>query len=237
MLYKKYLFILFCLILPSVSLKAESLGTQTIAINFDTDSKGWIGDFTDYPEGQESFYELAWGWDNLPTPVNHALTKGLFLSGSNHSDDLFMYVRKQVSDLLPNTMYALTISAIIETCVPPGMLGVGGSPGEGVYLKVGASTEEPIKRLENGYYHLSADKGSQSEDGINATIVGDLANLSVDPQNPQYLPKQLITEMPVLVKSDDEGKLWVFFGSDSGFEGYSKFYIVHFILRFDMVQK
>ena len=127
------------------------LKSEPIKSNFSKDCKGWIHDFTDYPEGEEAFYELAWGWENLPTETvsmgsdAQVLTKGLFLSGNNHSDDLFMFCKRQINGLQPNTVYSLIFSVIIESNIPSGSIGIGGSPGESVYFKVGASTEEPKK--------------------------------------------------------------------------------------------
>ena len=85
-----------------------------------------LGDFADYPVGEESFYELSWGWDNLPAEVtvdgkeaSKTLSKGLFLSGNNHSDDLFMFVKRKITGLDPNTAYSVQFSVLIESNVAP----------------------------------------------------------------------------------------------------------------------
>lgn len=203
--------------------------------NFSKSAQGWVGGFADYPVGEEPFYELGWGWENLPTAIpTHLgfLTKGLFLSGNNHSDDLFMFVRRQIVGLEPNTYYSLTFSLLIESNVPSSEFGVGGSPGESVYVKVGASEEKPKKVNHSGYYLLNVDKGSQSQEGENALMIGNLANPAVDPKHPHYLPKQLTNDKPLIAKSDANGRLWIFLGTDSGFEGTTKFYIADVTVTF-----
>lgn len=202
--------------------------------NFSKGRQGWVGDFAEYPIGQETFFELDWGWEDLPTEIpstNAPFTKGLYLSGNNHSDDLFMFVRRQIVGLVPNTFYALTFSVLIESDVPPSQVGIGGSPGESVYIKVGASPEKPEKEIHDGYYLLNVDKGSQSESGKYALVVGNLTNETVDPDDPRYLPKQLSSKTPLIVKTDSKGSLWLFFGTDSGYEGVTKFYIAEIIVK------
>jgi hypothetical protein len=223
-------------ILAFLLLPFFAFGTE---FSFPADSEHWEGDFTDYPVNEENFYELAWGWENLPVTVigqNGALLKkGLFLSGNNHSDDLFMFVRRKIEGLKPNAVYALGFSVLIETNAPAGAAGIGGAPGESVYFKVGASTEKPRKIAANGFYYLNVDKGNQSQGGENALVIGDLANAEVNPDDPVYLPKEISTKDHLMVKSDQHGQIWIFLGTDSGFEGFTKFYIAEVVLQVDKV--
>jgi len=189
--------------------------------SFSSSAQGWQGDFTDYPEAQEFFYDLSWGWENVPQKN----LKGVYLSGNNHSDDLFMYVRKPVQELKPNTIYAAYFSVNIETNAPAQSMGIGGSPGESLFFKVGASTTEPLKQSINGDYFLSVDKGNQSQGGENAVVIGNLAHPEVDMHDPQYHSKILASDEPVYFMTDEAGNGWIFLGTDSGFEGPTKFYI------------
>ena len=72
--------------------------------------------------------------------------------------------------------------------------------------------------------------------GENALVVGDLANELVDPGAPQYIPKKLHNEFPLSIKSDPNGQLWIFLGTDSGYEGSTKFYIAEVLLTAEMVE-
>lgn len=202
---------------------------ETIEFIFSKNANGFVGDFADYPVGEEVFYNLAWGWTTLPKELPfescQTLTKGLFLSGDNHSDNLFMFLRRRIDGLQPNTWYALKFSVTIEDNIPPGQVGIGGSPGEDVYFKVGASRKEPRKVDVDGFYFLNVDKGFQSNSGKDAITVGNLANPLVDPSNPQYFPKQFHNDTPLKVKTDPKGRLWIFVGTDSGFEGPTVYYV------------
>ena len=186
----------------------------------------WNGDFGDYNVGEEAFFELAWGWSNIPKqlPIDEQ-PKGIFLSGNNHSDDLFMFIKRKIKGLRPNTKYDLFFLVTIEDNIYPGQIGVGGSPGESVYFKVGASKKEPKKVADGSIYRLNVDIGEQSQSGKNTLVVGDLANPLVDPMDPQYEPKTFTNTIPLKAKTDSHGHLWIFVGTDSAFEGPTLYYI------------
>ncbi len=210
------LLLLACVFVSSLACAVE--------FNFEEGSGDWKGSFTDYPVGEEEFYELSWGWENLPLPID-SLTKGVYLNGNNHSDDLFMFLAKRIDGLNPNTTYQLAFEVLIESNVPADRFGVGGAPGENLFFKVGASAIEPCRIEHNGYYVLNVDKGNQSEDGESAQVIGNLANPAVDPEAPSYQPKVLLSSTPMRVMSNEEGSLWIFLGTDSGFEGHTRFYV------------
>ena len=187
---------------------------------FSGNFNGWKGDFADYPVGAEQFYELAWGWENLPLKIDE-LDKGLYLSGNNHSDDLFMFVKYPLEGLEPQTTYIIHFASIlIESHAPEGRIGIGGAPGESVFFKVGASSQEPQKVDTEGFYLLNVDKGNQSEGGANALVLGNIAS-----QSEEYQVKEFCADNAFAITTDAQGKLWIFLGTDSGFEGFTKFYI------------
>lgn len=231
---KKYAVFLIC-VLSTLNLSAQD-DVKKFKSEFSTGNAKWTGAFACYNVGEEEFFELAWGWDTLPKPLegkNGILTKGMYLSGNNHSDDLFMFLKRPVCGLKPNTRYDVTFHVTIENNVPPGQVGVGGSPGEDVFFKVGASRIEPKKVNVNGFYRLNVDKGSQSESGRNALVVGNLANPLVDPNDPQFEPKSFSSDRPLRIRTDENGRLWVFVGTDSGFEGPTLYYIAKIGVRLE----
>src|SRR5690606_35845199 len=71
---------------------------------FNTETEGWLGDFAEYPAGEEEAFDLYFGHDTLPEPLNPG-QGALKLSGMNNNNDLFMFVKKRISDLEPNTVY------------------------------------------------------------------------------------------------------------------------------------
>jgi hypothetical protein len=112
----------------------------------------------------------------------------------NHSDDLFMFLKRRLGTddgVVPGQEYRVMFTTVFASNAPSGALGIGGSPGESVYLKAGASMVEPEVYLdsETGYYLMNVDKGSgNSGNGTAASVIGDIANgLSaeeIDLENP-----------------------------------------------------
>lgn len=234
--YRLALGLIFQMFFLSFGLNAQPL---LFNFTFSTDHNGWTGDFADYPLGDETFYDLRWGWQNLPNflpSINELLTKGMLLSGDNRSDDLFMFIKRPIDGLRPHTVYLLTFAVIIENNVPPGQFGIGGSPGESVFFKVGASTIEPHKVNEGGIYRLNVDKGNQSQGGKNAIVVGNLANPLVDPLDPIFQPKEFVSPAPLRIQTDEKGRLWLFVGTDSGFEGNSTYYVAQITVAAESVE-
>jgi hypothetical protein len=118
--------------------------TLELTYDFQNDNQSWEGDFADYPLGEESFYELSYELSNLPTPLN-TNSGALKQSGNNHSDDLFMFIRRQINGLKPNTDYRVSYEIEFASDVADEQVGVGGSPGEGVTIKAGAVITKPEK--------------------------------------------------------------------------------------------
>lgn len=196
---------------------------------FDETKEGWTGDFTDLPaDYDEEMYDLIFEHAQLPAELGEG--KALVLSGINRSDDLFMYVKRQLSGMhgiRPSTAYLLTFEVEFGTNAPAGAVGVGGPPGEAVWVKIGAAPEEPVPvevmEAHTPFLVLNVDKGRQNEDGENAVRIGDVAKVDCE-EFDVYEMKILSNEEPFRMESDEEGNLWIFVGTDSGFEGLTRLY-------------
>ena len=200
---------------------------HTIILQFDDNQSGWSAGFSDYPIIYEADYQLMSGVEQLPPPLEN--TMGLNVSGNNHSDDLFMFVKKRFAGFAPNQHYQLSFEITFATNVPNNCIGSGGSPGEGVTVKAGASVTEPLAVNDgNGYYRMNIDKGDQSVGGSDAITIGDFANSKpCEDDNFNYELKTLDNSSnPFSVFTDDEGALWLLFGTDSGFEAITSIYYV-----------
>ena len=204
----------------------------TFHYSFDQDAEGWTGDFTDLPVDYEAdIYELEFGHSPLPEELGEH-GKALRISGINRSDDLFMYVKKHLASadaIEPNTTYRIVFEVEFATNAPAGAVGVGGPPGEAVWVKVGAADVEPIPvaELDMGddyYYLLNVDKGRQNEDGQNALRIGDVAKVEDDSFDLYELKTLDNKTKPLEISSDAQGNLWIFVGTDSGFEGRTTLY-------------
>ncbi|MCE0723287.1 MULTISPECIES: hypothetical protein [Legionella] len=181
--------------------------------------------FADYPKGEEKFFELQFKNDaKLPYEINTSL-HALKISGNNHSDDLFMYAYKKVKDLKPNTTYRVSFSLEFASNAPDGSTGVGGSPGDSVYVKIGAVSHKPLRYVDDlNHYRINLDKGNQALDGKDMLTIGsfgvDTANSVYRLKTLPYLPTEEIqTKLAnYTTRTNDKGEVWLVLGTDSGFE-------------------
>jgi hypothetical protein len=207
--------------------RATQEPVRRLDFDFTDGPEGWIPQFADYPQGAAEGYHLISGFRPLPAPLDGG--SGIFISGHNLSDDLFMFLKRKVREFDPGTRYRLSFTVEFATNAPMGCSGAGGAPGESVYLKVGASTEEPVTTVdEDGLLRLNIDKGNQSTGGANAVVIGNVANsLPCQQDVRRYQLKRLETTEPVSVTADANGSFWLLVGTDSGYEGVTSIYYTH----------
>jgi len=206
---------------------------QTVRVDFRQSPQGWTAGFADYPVGADDFYELVSDYRPLQAPLNTG-ENGLYISGNNHSDDLWMYYKGQVAGLDANRRYSVRFDVEIATRVANGCVGVGGSPGEGVTVKAGVSDIEPQSVVEGADWRMNIDKGNQTNGGENALAIGDVANSIPCGETPQWELEQLSSEMEsISVTTDGSGNVWLFAGTDSGFEATTSVYFTWFIATFE----
>ncbi|ARB94051.2 hypothetical protein A6J40_06145 [Legionella longbeachae] len=194
--------------------------------------------YADYPKGQEQFFELQFKNNaTLPYEIKSQL-HGLKISGNNHSDDLFMYAYKKVKGLKPNTNYHVSFSLEFASNAPVGSSGVGGSPGDSVYVKIGAVSKEPQRYLDNNYYQINLDKGNQERDGKDMLLIG---TLGVDTQDNiyrlktlPYLPnEEMQTKLSKYsVTTNNNGEVWLVLGTDSGYESTTTVFYTNLSVTF-----
>lgn len=213
----------------------QEISVFSISYFFNDSDEGWTGDFADYPQGDSIAYELFFKHDTLPENLNaNATIKGLHISGNNGSDDLFMFIKKKISGLRPNTQYEILFNVRLASNAPTGSVGIGGAPGESVYLKAGAALIEPSKELQAGIYLMNIDKGNQSEEG------GDMINIGhvgVSANTTQYsvITRSNSASNGFVITTDSSGEIWVIVGSDSGFEGTTTLYYTQIDVLFNTV--
>lgn len=199
---------------------------------FEKDQEGWTGDFADLPvDYDEEIYELEFGLRDLPKEIG-VNRKALMISGHNRSDDLFMFIKRQFTandGIEAGETYLVTITMEIATDAPRGAVGIGGPPGESVFVKVGASALEPAPVVADGdsYYRMNVDKGNQAGEGRDAVLIGDAAKEDGS-EDFSYALKSLDNiNHQLQVTADQNGSLWIFIGTDSGFEGKTTIYYNH----------
>ena len=197
-------------------------GPVEFSFTFDDDTEGWTVDFAHLPtDYDQSIYELDHGHRPLPDELEG---HGIYIQGHNRSDDLFMFLTKRVEGLQLDAAYEVAVSVDLATNVPAGSVGIGGSPGESVFVKAGTSSVEPATVEDRiGHLRMNIDKGNQSRGGTAMVVIGNVAHPDVTGR--EYRTKTLNNDVqPVTVETDGEGRLWLIVGTDSGFEGLTTLY-------------
>jgi hypothetical protein len=215
----------------SCSEDGSSAQTLEFAFSFES-SDNWTVGFSDYPVGEEEFYELASENTFLPDNLGNTIP-ALLISGNNHSVDLFMYAKKRINGLKPGREYVMTAEIEFSTNASSECFGVGGTPGTSVYIKAGVSVEEPVSVASaEDFYEMNIDKGNQSTGGKNAAAVGHFGNDN-QCENVSYVLKTLDNfTAPLEMTSDGNGSVWIFVGIDSGFESTTAIFINSFTITF-----
>lgn len=217
-------FLLFVLLvgLLTVSCEDEHTGTPEFSYAFIlADSINWTVDYADYPPSDPDLYELESKFTTLPAPLD-TTQPALLISGANRSDDLFMYAKRKLTGLPPRQPLTVAVEATFASNAASNAVGIGGPPGESVYLKTGVTREEPVATPDDmGWLRLNIDKGNQSQIGTQALSLGNAANGT---DEFVYVLLDRKTEGELVVEPDENGEAWFYIGSDSGFEGTTSLY-------------
>jgi hypothetical protein len=202
---------------------------QTYSYDFITGYDGWIGDFADYPPADSILYDLDYTRTTLPAPLN-TNKYALKIAGTNRSDDLFMFIKRKITGLIPNTTYQLKIQVNFASKAPTNAVGVGGAPGEGITMKAGATIIEPNKIIIGSDYRMNIDKGNQSVPGVD---MGTIGHIGVSDTTTQFtLINRNNTTNLFTIRTDANGEVWVCIGTDSGFESRTTLYYNQITLTF-----
>ena len=204
---------------------AADAGPQSVRFDFEDGDSGFTPIFADYPnqEGVEEFYEFRHSWGEVPVP---GAGNGLFLSGNNHSDDLFMGYVKRLDGFAPARMYHFTVSFKLATNVEGGLVGVGGAPGEGVTVKCGMTNTQPMTELVGSegfeYHRMNIDTGRQTNSGKDMMAIGDMAK-EENTRPGEYEFKEFQAEFDAV--ADVRGEIYLIIATDSGFEATTSYYL------------
>lgn len=189
-----------------------------ISADFGQSIEGWKGESTDYGAADAPDF-VVFEQRTLDAPLTG---KGYYVAGHNRSDDMFLYVKKQFGGFVPSTSYKVTFSVKFATDVASGCVGVGGAPGESVFVIGAASAIEPKSVLKDGRNTLNLDRGNQGTGGKEGQVLGNIGNSVQECGVTRAESKTVKSAEPLVVKADAEGKLWLLVGIDSGFESASR---------------
>lgn len=206
--------------------------TRTFAFDFSSGSEAgaWSADFVDVAADQQESVGFVAAHRALPESVAEA-DSALYQEGANVSDDLFMFFRRRVEGLEPGADYRASFRITFASDHGQGC-DVGLGPN--AWIKAGASAAEPTRQVtEDGYLRLTVDKGAQSQGGSAALVLGDVRNgLPGCGDEIAYAADTLesgeVGAATVEVEADEEGRAWLFFGSESAFEVTLDLYVLDF---------
>ncbi|AEI52218.1 hypothetical protein [Runella slithyformis] len=186
---------------------------------FKSSTEDWIGGFANHSNESniEELYEFEFSHAALPKPLNTS-KKALMRSGKNYSDDLFMFIKKKLRGLTSNKMSEVDVELGFANNVPKNMFGVGGSPGENVYIKAGTFTIEPNKVLDktDNHYTINIHKGNQAQEEAYMKLVAVVLWDSVQAQETfnasiesAKAPKEANESHLLLGNTSDENQDWM----------------------------
>ena len=182
--------------------------------------QGWEPGFADYPAGPDdsTLYQLEFAYtDEVPESI--LSKKSFMLSGLNLNRDLFMYLKKKVGGLKPETEYTITFTVELASNLDPALTSSGS-----VFLKAGATSREPKTVIDAGEYVLNIDKGDNGTAGGDVVILGDIAAPTGSIGYAVVTRNNTMANSRYVAKTDANGNLWLIVGTDSSLEGVTKLF-------------
>ncbi len=206
--------------------------TNSVSYDLGNTNGEWQSGFADYPVGGEVEWELTALENQSFTLVSGEAKTGYYLHSYNRSDDTKMYLTRQIDNLKPNTHYDVSFSLEIATNVNDQCFGIGGAP-HAVTVKTGLSKQQPDLYVDEiDHYRMNIDIGNQVQEGLDGQSLGHIGESTLvdcSPDSPDYALKQFSNaDRTFEVTSDEQGKLWLTFATDSGFEGPTSIYVTEF---------
>lgn len=198
----------------------------TYDYDFSQTDHGWEGGFSNYAT-TDSISEYGVTVEYTDLPANLGPKKGWMFSGNNTAGDLFMFMKKKISSIDPNTEYTIAFDIEFASNVPNN----SGLQATNVFLKAGASANEPKKVVDGNFYTLSIDKGRNGTGGTDMIVVGDIGK---DDTTSDYNIVARNNTASFSVKSNNSGELWLIVGVDSGFAGTTTIYLTNISVVFSI---
>jgi len=227
---KKISILLFSIVLGGCSM-SDDAGSGFYIVNytanFSQSMDSWEVDFADYPASKDDSikYALTTGMTKMPTTTGIA-GDGLLVSGNNSNTGLFMFLKRKIDGLNPNTDYTIVFDVTLASNAPAGLINgsYADSPGQSVYLKVGAVNRNPMKVIQGDYYRMNIDKGDQGASGSDMVTIGDIGVLA-NTQNYTIITRSNSTaNTSIVARTNGDGELWLIVGTDSIFTGTTTIY-------------
>lgn len=190
------------------------------SFDFNESAEGWIADFSDFPASLDDTISYEVSFAHATLPPNFGQKRGLMLSLESENSDLFMFVKRKISGLMPNTVYNIVFEVELATNARLDMYDPSGPSSKNVYLKAGATSVEPVREVSSNDNVLNIDKGKFNQHGTNAILLGSIAT---PPSLYEYVlmtrSNDLASGPDFIARTNSAGELWILVGTDSHYEG------------------
>ncbi len=200
------------------------ISAQTYTFDFSISDQQFEGGVSDFGVEMSDQHQFIFENTNYQPPLDTGRL-AQYMRGINPSDDLFMYMKRKITGLQPNTNYQITFVVEFASKYPTNAFGVGGPPGEAVTMKAGITLIEPdtlITDVAGPYVSMNIDKGNQSTPGVDMDTIG---HVGVEDTTTVYALK--INDNighPFTFTTNQTGEGWIIIGTDSGFEAETALY-------------
>jgi hypothetical protein len=225
----RFSLLVVCFLLGLTACSLDDGDPKTSIYSYSYDFVGpdleWTHGFSDYPAGAEDSarFQLKYAYTGMP--ANLPAKKAIMLSGNNYNGDLFMFLKTKISGLQPHLTYTLTINIELASSAKTGGANSTETPGESVYVKVGATVTEPKSVIEGGNFVMNIDKGNGAEGGEDMVVIGDIAvPAEVSGFGLKTLNNSYSSYSPIRVSASSKGELWVIVGTDATQKGVTTLY-------------
>ncbi len=181
-LKKLFRAVLFLIAVFTVTQATVAAQTVELSYDFRSSTLGWTAGFADYPPATDTgIYELEARLRLMPRKLTRVPRRAFYIQGHNRSDDLFMFLKRRLAaedGIVAGKTYRIDYVITFASNAASGCPGAGGSPGDSVGLKAGASPIEPLAVLQaDGYLRMNVNKGdSYAQGDLAASPVSSIAN-------------------------------------------------------------
>ena len=191
------------------ALRANALTFKT---TFASGYDGWVADFANYKEGDSSRRVLKHSIvpvrDLFPTLTVLQMTG--YTTEQSRADsvaDLFPFIRKRFTGLVPNTDYRITFRLGLATAY-------GQFETSTLWIKAGATAIEPRKIMgDDKFVRINISKGPARGPGADMDTLGSIAYHGTGHTNPE--PRSFDNaKHPFHFKSDESGAVWITVGAE-----------------------
>lgn len=206
-------------------------GVVRFDFNFDTGPQGWTAGQADYPVSYGP-RDIPMEYQALPAELDGS-RHGLYLYAGG--EGIFTFIKGRATGLRPQVSYQVSFQVEFATNTALDVVGAGGPPGEGTFVKAGVSAVEPTVVPVGSVYRMNIDKGDEGYGGDDALLLG---NIGISRSSCQ-LEKSILTcpwqfkqltsgASTMRVQAASDGSLWFLLGTDQMFFGPLPLYYTRF---------